>query len=326
MAINAIQSGQSLTYLVGLQGEGDLTGRQTDTFQQSQQPKADILLVIDDSCSMSDKQQALAQNFNSFIKYAQSSQVDFQIGVTTTDPTPSVIGRLKTGPAGVKILKPTTPNLEQQFAAMVNVGTLGSATESCMEPAVAALTAPLITDPNANLGLLRQDAVLAVVCVTDAQDQAVQSPAFYLNQLQNIKGAQRPGLFTYNVVGPFLPSSPPGCLYDGGSDDGRHATLVNATNGVKEEICTPDWAKALENIGKNAFGFRTNFYLTARPDLTSMRGITVAIDGVQLDPTDPRGAKVWEYDPTNNSINFEPLYVPEPGKTLTVTYQVACIP
>lgn len=324
--VRAVQGGQSVDYVVTLRGQGDTMGLNTDTFRQDSKPKADILLVIDDSCSMSDKQMALAANFNSFIKYAQSSQVDFQMGITTTDPGSTVIGRLKTGPAGVKILKPTTANLEQQFAAMVNVGINGSATETCMEPAVAALTAPLITDPAANLGLLRQDAVLAVVCVTDAQDQAVQPASFYLNQLMNIKGAQRPGLFTYNVVGPFLPSPPSNCTYDSGTDNGKHAFMVNSTNGVKEEICTPDWAKALENIGKNAFGFRTNFYLTARPDLTSMRGITVAIDGVQLDPTDSRGAKVWEYDPTNNSINFEPLYVPEPGKTLTVTYQVACIP
>ncbi|MEW5737438.1 MAG: hypothetical protein AB1938_00845 [Myxococcota bacterium] len=343
--VRATQGGQMVDYVVTLRGQGDTMGLNTDTFRQDSKPKADILLVIDDSCSMSDKQMALAANFNSFIKYAQSSQVDFQIGVTTTDPGSSVKGRLKTAPAGMKILKPTTPNLEQQFAAVVNVGISGSGIETCMDPAVAALTAPLITDPAANLGLLRQDAVLAVVCVTDANDQAVQAPAFYLNQLQNIKGAQRPGLFTYNVVGPFLPSSPSGCLYDG-ADDGRHVFMVNSTNGVREEICTPDWAKALENIGKNAFGFRTNFYLTARPDLTAMRGIEVGIDSVPcpmtgcpqgqtcsttsnmciLPPTDSRGAKVWEYDPTNNSVNFEPLYVPEPGKTLTVTYQVACIP
>lgn len=344
--VRATQGGQQVDYVVTLRGQGDTMGLNTDTFRQDSKPKADILIVVDDSCSMSEEQAYLGSNFNAFIKYAQASQVDFQIGLTTTDfSAPSITGRLRASPAGVKIFKPTTPNIEQQFAALVNVGINGSAIESCMQPAVAALTPPLITDPAANLGLLRQDAVLAVVCVTDAPDQAVQAPTFYLNQLVNIKGAQRPGMFTYNVVGPFAPNPPSGCLYDGSPDDGAHALMVNSTNGVREEICSPDWAKALENIGKNAFGFRTNFYLTARPDLTAMRGIEVGIDSVPcgtgcpqgqtcsvnsnmciLPPTDLRGAKVWEYDPTNNSINFEPLYVPEPGKTLTVTYQVACIP
>ena len=31
-------------------------------------------------------------------------------------------------------------------------------------------------------------------------------------------------------------------------------------------------------------------------------------------------------DSTSNAVNFEPLFVPEPGKTLTITYFVACIP
>jgi hypothetical protein len=98
---------------------------------------------------------------------------------------------------------------------------------------------------------------------------------------------------------------------------------------VKEEICTPNWAVALERIGKNAFGYRTNFFLTSRPDLSAPMGIQVAIDGVPIPAVDPDpnlASRIWTYDGTNNSIDFEPLYVPEPGKTLTVTYVAACIP
>ena len=205
-----------------------------------------------------------------------------------------------------------------------------------MEPATLALTSmigsgystPFITDPTKNAGFLRNEAVLAVVCVTDARDQAPQAPVFYLNQLLNIKGAQRATQLTYNVVGPFLPTNPSGCSYDD-PNDGRHDFMVSQTNGVKEEICTPNWAVALERIGKNAFGYRTNFFLTSRPDLSAAMGIQVAIDGVPIPSVDPNPtlmSRIWEYDATNNSINFEPLYVPEPGKTLTVTYVAACIP
>ncbi len=325
--IKALQNGQTVDYVVTLKGKGDTMGLNTDTFRQDSKPKADILLVVDNSCSMYDKQQALAQNFGSFIKYAVASQVDFQIGITTTDMDPGgENGRIVASSSAIKIFRPTTANLEQQFAQTINLGTNGSGTETCMEPALVALSAPLITDPNANLGLLRPDAVLAVVCVTDAVDQAPQPPSFYLNQMMNIKGAQRPGAFTYNVVGPF--SQPTAtCDYDSTVDDGKHAFMVAQTNGVKEEICTPDWAKALENIGKSAFGYRTNFYLTAHPDLSNGNIIDVQIDGVSLPAVEPtRNAKVWEYDSTSNSINFQPLYVPQPGDTLTVTYQVACIP
>jgi hypothetical protein len=328
--ISVTQGGQPLDYVVALQGRGDMEGLNTDTFRQDTKPKADILLVIDDSCSMGDKQTALAQNMASFLQYATSNQVDFHLGVTNTElsgSTAALAGTLHATAAGNKILRPTTPNLQTEFADLVMVGTSGYS-ESCMDPATRALAAANLTDPAKNAGFLRQEAVLAVVCVTDARDQAPQAPAYYLNQLINIKGAQRSGQFTYNVVGPFLPSSPSGCSYDD-PNDGRHDFMVAQTNGVKEEICTPNWAVALERIGKNAFGYRTNFFLTSRPDLAAPTGIQVAIDGMPIPSVDPDPSlmsRIWEYDATNNSINFEPLYVPEPGKTLTVTYQAACIP
>jgi hypothetical protein len=191
-----------------------------------------------------------------------------------------------------------------------------------LAPAVAALTAPLITSDNA--GLIRTDAVLSVVSVSDADDQSPLPVAFYVNQLLNIKGAQKASMFSYNSIGPYLPSAPGGCSYD--QTGPRSLAAVVATNGVKEEICTPDWSKALEQIGKFTFGFRTNFYLTSSPDLSSGKQVDVRIDGVKLEPLDSRGAQVWTYDSTGNSVNFEPLFVPEPGKTLTITYFVACIP
>ncbi len=326
--IGVTQGGSALDYVVALQGRGDLDGLNTDTFRQDSRPKADILLVIDDSCSMSDEQQAVGQNMAAFLQYATANQVEFHLGVTRTGVSPAG-GALVAAPSGNKILRPTTPNLNSEFAALVNLGISGDASESCMMPATLALTAPQITDPARNGGFLRNDAVLAVVCITDAQDQAPQAPVFYLNQLMNIKGVQNASRFSYNVVGPFLPSPPSGCSYDGTADDGRHAFMVSQTTGVKEEICTPNWAVALERIGKNAFGYRTNFFLTSRPDLAAPTGIQVAIDGMNIPPIDPDPnlmSRIWEYDATNNSINFEPLYVPEPGRTLTVTYQAACIP
>ena len=147
-----------------------------------------------------------------------------------------------------------------------------------------------------------------------------------MNQLLNIKGAQHPELFTFNAVAPLLSSPPSGCSYDGAGGAPRTSSAVTATGGVLEEICTPNWSSSLEKIGKKAFGYRTNFNLLSTPDLTAGKTISVKIDGVALDPVDSRGAAVWQYDSTGNSVNFEPLFVPEPGKTLTLTYFVACLP
>jgi len=321
-ALKVTQNGQVVDYVVTLRGRGDNFGFNVDTFQQDPRPKADILLVIDNSCSMADKQTALSNNFQSFIAYARTANVDYQIGVITTDLTSLTEGQLIGDAAGMnpKILKPTTPNVEMIFTNRVRVGISGGI-EGMAQPAVKALTAPLITSTNA--GFLRPDAVLAVVVVSDAGDQSPLPQNVYENQLRNIKGAQRPSLFSYNQIGPFN-MEVAGCMYDDFRDVTMNSYLIARLGGVREEICAPDWSTTLENIGKNAFGYRTAFFLTAEPDLTMGRIIVVKIDGVIMPTTSPQGGTIWSYDPVANAINFEPLFVPEPGKTLTVEYYVIC--
>src|SRR5262249_8600483 len=115
------------------------------------------------------------------------------------------------------------------------------------------------------------------------------------------------------------------CSYDDFTDVTKNLYLVSRFNGVKEEICTTNWSGALENIGKIAFGYRDHFYLTAQPDLSPGHCITVRGDGAVMAATDPLStAEVWSYDPLTNSIIFESLFVPEPGKTLAVEYDVDC--
>ncbi len=336
--VKVVQSGQPIDYVITLRGVGDASGFNTDVFQQELRPKADILLVVDDSCSMADKQRSLGDNLASFISYATTNQVDFRIGLVTTDFTSTYDGYFRSGPPNTgsiapivnRVITPDTPNLKAEFSSFVNVGTAGSGVESCMEPATRALTAPLVNDVAANGGFLRDDAVLAVVCVTDATDNAPHLPPYYLTQLQNIKGAQKPSLLTYNVIGPFLASAPAGeCKYDDSAstgDDGKHTFMVASTGGIKEEICSADWSKALENVGKKAFGYRTNFFLNATPDLAvAPPAIVVTVDGVSLPQVDTsNGATVWSYDPLSNSVVFQPTYLPEPGRTMTVSYHVVC--
>jgi hypothetical protein len=315
VAIQATQNATSVTYVVALQGKGDNAGIHTDVFVQDAKPKADILFNIDNSCSMYDEQQSLATNFGSFIKYANSAQVDYNIAVTTTDMTATgAQGRFVFG-AGhpEKILKPTTVDVENKFKAKVSLGTNGSATELCFEPLLRALTAPLVNADNA--GFLRNEAALAMVCVMDEPDQSPHSATYYLNAFLNIKGYNRKTMFTFNAIHGFTA----GCSYD----DGSIAYMVNQTNGVKENICTPDWAKTLEKLGQIAFGFRTNFFLTSTPDLVA-GPIVVTIDGNPVPQVDSRGATVWVYDSVATSVNFEPMYVPEPGQTMSITYHTTC--
>lgn len=56
-----------------------------DAFQQNQKNTFDLLLVVDNSCSMYEEQAKLASNFDNFIQYFEGTDVDWQLGVVTTD-------------------------------------------------------------------------------------------------------------------------------------------------------------------------------------------------------------------------------------------------
>ena len=55
-----------------------------DSFNQQPADKVDILMVVDNSCSMEPYQEQLASNFDAFISFFIGANVDYQIGVTTT--------------------------------------------------------------------------------------------------------------------------------------------------------------------------------------------------------------------------------------------------
>ena len=56
-----------------------------DVFQQVRRNTVDVLMVIDNSCSMAEEQEKLAGNFQAFIDAFSDVDVDWQIAVVTTD-------------------------------------------------------------------------------------------------------------------------------------------------------------------------------------------------------------------------------------------------
>ena len=56
-----------------------------DVFQQRRKNTVDVLMVVDNSCSMFEEQDKLAANFSGFIDAFDGTDVDWQIGVVTTD-------------------------------------------------------------------------------------------------------------------------------------------------------------------------------------------------------------------------------------------------
>lgn len=313
-----------LDYVVPLAGEANTDGRNVDELQLNS-GKTDVLMVIDNSGSMADKQLALATHMPALLQYATINAVDFQIGVIDTETNSSLLGVMHKTQRGTKILRPATPNLSTEFAELVNVGTSG-ASESCLEPALWALSEPNLSTNNA--GFLRDDASLAIMCFTDANDQSWYPPAYYLDRFLAVRPRAR---FNYNVMGPFLPMPPPGCSYDTPGSDGRHEFMVTNSGGVQEEICTTDWPTALGRLGASAFmnvGNGGTIYLEARPDLSGPAGLMVKVNGQAIPEFSPAptSARLWSYDVTGNKVTFDSTALPPPNATISVSYVVACVP
>ncbi len=76
----------SLLGLVGACQEYSYTSNvRTDVFQQNRVNAVDLLIVIDNSCSMVEEQDNLAVNFDALIQHFQEAEVDWRLAVTTTD-------------------------------------------------------------------------------------------------------------------------------------------------------------------------------------------------------------------------------------------------
>lgn len=330
LVVGATHSSGTFAYQTAVTGTGAASGLNQDRFTIP--TKTDVVLIVDNSCSMSDKQMALGSSANAFLAYAFSANVDFNLGVTTTDMTVGGLaarGRFE-GAAGQRVFRNTTPNLLQAFNTRVNLGTNGSGQELMFAPAVASVTQPLITTDNA--GFLREDAALSVLAFTDADEQSPLAAQEYVRKLLAVKGQRRRNQFSFSFVGPTLPaaSRPVGCQYDGNAPDARQIEMTSSTGGISSEICnvgnTQAWRTEATRVGQAVFGARGTWFLTSRPAPATAASITVSINGVTIPEQSGPNLRNWSYDGVRNAVVFEARSLPAPGQTVGFDYAVACMP
>jgi hypothetical protein len=315
------------TLTIPLTGQGTTESFVVDEFEQLSGRKVDVLFVIDNSGSMGEEQQTLSTSFNAFINAANTWNIDYQLGVITTDASEG--GKLRSANAATRILKPTTPNVEATFASNVRVGTNGSANEQGLRTAEAALSDPVITanipgtscpgscpapygcdTANGSCGgfnatFLREDATLDIVFLSDEEDSSPADVNYYVDFLKNIKGYRNEGLMhAHAIIGDSGNCNP---------NNSRYKTIANLTGGVVGSLCG-NFASTLGAIGNNAFGLRVEFFLSRYPDPATLQ---VYVDGVAR-------TTGWSFDPNSNSIVFQAGSVPAEGQIIRAEYRAAC--
>jgi len=305
---------------------------QLDRIVQVQQPKVDILFIVDNSCSMAEEQSALANNFGPFMEFFTGSGLDYHIGVVSTDMSDAANhqGKLQVA-GGVSYIDDTMPFQQANtiFRQMAIMGTNGDFEEKGR--AAAYTMVELKPDIPRNTGFYREEASLQFVFISDEEDQSGANPITRAEFRQWMETKKiSPDLVTAHAI-IFPPTGP---CPDGDTRGLEYARYASWTGGVVFNLCEEDWGPFMDELGLQTSGLKREFFLTKLPvtepwsldvkvvvpneageDITL--GFPSCLAGTEID--DPLCRVV--YNPGRNSISFLD-YVPDPFSQLLVKYNI----
>lgn len=297
-----------------------------ETFNQNTaNNKVDIIWVVDNSGSMADDQQALATNFELFINGFIERDTDYKMGITTTDTTGTggVFKHNGEFQGNVPVLTSAMDqnSVKQNFMQNVQVGTNGSGRERGLDAATRAIARnTLVTSDNFNF--LREDAFLAVIIISDENDQSANSTESYVQSLKNAK-ADSNKIAVYSIVDTqtqsyFDPYTSPvnfniwwqTFITPGGS---RYMRASEETGGFSQNIFG-DYSNSLINISTDIVDLINSFQLANIPIINT---IEITVNGVLVSEDSING---WTYHQDTNSIMFNGTAVPAAGAAINVDY------
>ncbi len=308
---------------------------QTDTFYQEPPADVDILWVVDNSPSMQQEQEEVGRRFAEFIGHLEDTNIDFHIGVITTDMDADNEGAavLLGDPP---VITPDVEDFEFVFNERVQVGIDGSDMEKGLEAAYEALTEPMISD--ANDGFLRRDAVLSIIFVSDENDcsdrgaypESAGGMACYdeasklvpvrdfVNDFRAMKDDASDVILSA-IVGPDIAENcedtVPGT---------RYRAVAENTGGVEGNICEEDFTEIMDMMGLSVSGVRSSFELSYAPveDTLEVYVGDTEEDDEEYDLVPGDSLNGWTYDPETNFITFNGDSVPPRGSVINVLYDV----
>jgi hypothetical protein len=273
------------------------TRKSAGTELQTFNPSVDVLFVIDDSGSMYTHQKNLQDNVDLFTNGISTNKfVDYHIGVISTSDTFSSTGHGGGVLAGrTKIVDRATINGASILKENIMVGISGSGFEKVFDPLHMALTDPVLSTKNQ--GFYRPSAYLAVVIITDAEDQSEVFDAAKIHQfLLDLKKGDSSKILTYGVVIPT--NDPTDCSRDEyNRPPQRIEEFFSLTKAQFYSLCDPDYGTKLSRIGGDLVERIGRRVLLDRRPIIETVEVTY---GAQVILPDPETG--WSYDATDNAI------------------------
>ncbi len=226
---------------------------------------------------------------------------------------------------GVRLINRDTENPAAHFAANVHVGDRGSGFEQGLQGAFLALSEPLLSGENE--GVLRDDAALSLVFVSDEEDQSPDPVSYYLDYYYAVKspvdGWEAYRDDTILDVSAVVGDIPDGCEQASGEDvypaapGYRYVDLAQRTGGVYDSICNEDFSPLVYELGLNISGLRSEFHLSRFPDELTL-AVKVGAEGEVAEEVQ----EGWIYDCLQNRIVFDTDHVPPSLHRIEVSYTV----
>lgn len=331
-------------------------GAKTDYQEQSSNPadfkNLDLLFVVDNSGSMADEQQHLANSFESFIEQFSERDLNFHIGVVSTDIRPGNTwtgaqsgscgrpyqGIFNGGPgtllskySAYKFLTPDVPNYINKFKNNVLLGTCGSGREMGIASAHAFLDPARLAPGGYNAGFVRDDAYLAVIIISDEDETRSNDDITYIKQFPTERTARVQGLKNRMlalkpetpemlrvdaIVAPSLAQCPTVHVENGIVGVGEvYQEVALAMGGKVSNICS-DFANDLVDIGTQILIQLTRFPLKQVP-ANSL--VEVRVNGM-LVPQDANNGWMLIDSAGQYFVEFRGGAIPKNGDKIGITY------
>lgn len=228
----------------------------------------------------------------------------------------------------VLVLTSDTEGAGEIFSEMVAVGITGSGIEMGLDAARLALSEPLLRGHNA--GLIREDANLSLIFVSDENDYSRDPVNDYYRHFAELKGAEAyrdHGVLNFSaVVGMDVPAydGQPSCESTNGvaAYGLRYLDLATRTEGALESICDEDFAPIAAELGLTVSGLELEFPLS---EACNEQTLVVTLYADQTDESligELVRGEDYSFVPARNAIRFEPSQVPPSEAYIVAEYDV----
>lgn len=244
--------------------------------------KVDILFVVDNSGSMAYEQKSMASRVRNFLDVVKG--LDWQIAVTTTDPTHKTFGdgRLVPlyGSTNSYIMNSTLSDADARTTLGMTLqrSETGSGAEQGIFAAYRAVERSLAST-GANTNFIRDNSQLAVVLISDEDESAdgvKNKPANFVEFIRSHFSGQKVMTFHSIIARP----NDSACLNGEGYSAGyRYDEMSKMTGGVIGDVCATDYAAQVQGIAEGVRDSLKSISLSCAPVIDNVRSLVILKDG-----------------------------------------------